>query len=131
MVACTLLDIEGRIVLLKRAIDPQKGKWVLPGGYVDRGEPVPDAAIRETREECGIVVEIKALLGIYSYPGRTQAVVVYVGKRLSGDLIPADETLEARLFGKYNIPWNKLAFKSTTQALKDYFSMKERCRENP
>ena len=129
LVACTLLEIEDRIVLLKRAIDPQKGKWVLPGGYVDRGEPLTDAAVRETREECGIITEIKALLGIYSYPGRTQVVVVYIGRPLSGELVPADETLEARVFAKRDIPWQNLAFQSTTDALKDYFKKKESCLE--
>jgi len=59
VVACSIVEMEGRIVLLKRAIDPQKGKWVLPGGYVDRGEEVKAAALRETEEECGLKIHAK------------------------------------------------------------------------
>ena len=67
VVACSILEMDGKIVLLRRAINPQKGKWVMPGGYVDRGEEVKAAAIRETEEECGIKTQIKRLLGVYSY----------------------------------------------------------------
>jgi NADH pyrophosphatase NudC (nudix superfamily) len=57
---------ENRLVLVRRAIEPGYGKWVFPGGYVDRGEPLTDAAIREAREECGLDVRLDALVNIYS-----------------------------------------------------------------
>ena len=60
---------DGRIVLVRRAIDPGYGKWVFPGGYVDRGEPLTTAAVREAREECGLDVRLDGLVNIYSYPG--------------------------------------------------------------
>jgi 8-oxo-dGTP diphosphatase len=121
VVACSILMMDGKIVLLKRGISPQKGKWVMPGGYVDRGEEVEAAAIRETREECGLKIRIERLLGIYSYPGHIPVVVVYVARYISGELIPGDETLEAGLFSKDRIPWQELAFQSTVDALKDFF----------
>ena len=119
VVACSIVEMNGGIVLLKRDIDPQRGKWVLPGGYVDRGEQVSAAAIRETEEECGLRTRIKRLLGVYSYPGRA-AVVVYVAEFLSGDLVAADESQEAELYLKEDLPWEELAFQSTVDALKDY-----------
>jgi len=125
VVACSISELDGAIVLLRRGISSQKGKWVIPGGYVDRGEEVKAAAVRETEEECGLKVEIKDLLGVYSYPDQIQVVIVYVAQYLSGDMAPGDETLEARLFTERQIPWQNLAFKHTEEALKDYYKLKK------
>jgi ADP-ribose pyrophosphatase YjhB (NUDIX family) len=118
--ACSIVEKDRRIVLLQRAIDPQKGKWVIPGGFVDRGEEVLAAAMRETEEECGIRTRIKRLQGVYSYPGRPVVVVVYVAEPVSGELIVGDESLAMRLVSPEDIPWEELAFPSTVDALRDY-----------
>ena len=120
VVACSILELDSRIVLLKRGINPQKGKWVMPGGYVDRGEEVPAAAIRETEEECRLKIRIKDLLGVYSYADQVPVVIVYLAEYISGELMPADETLEAGWFSRRDIPWDDLAFRSTKDALRDY-----------
>lgn len=125
VVACSVVEMDGRIVLLKRAIDPQKGKWVLPGGYVDRGEEVKAAAVRETEEECGLKIRTKDLLGLYSYPGRISVVIVYVAEPSGGKLIVGDETAEVGLYSPESIPWDELAFQSTIDALKDYLKKRE------
>lgn len=124
VVACSILELDGKVVLLKRGISPQKGKWVIPGGYVDRGEEVKAAAARETEEECGLKTQIKNLLGVYSYPGHLPVVIVYVAQYLSGDMSPGDETLEVKLFSERETPWDDLAFRSTIDALKDYYTTK-------
>ena len=121
LVACTVVWMNGGVVLLRRAIEPQRGKWVIPGGYVDRGEVVEEAAIRETREECGIEVKIDELLGIYSYRGKAEVVVVYVAKYLKGILEAQEEAIEVDIFNRDSIPWNELAFQSTKDALNDFF----------
>src|SRR5690349_6383013 len=87
-----------RIVLVKRAIEPGYGKWVFPGGFVDRGEEVKLAALREAREESGLDVRLDYLVDIYSYAGRAPIIVVYAATMLSGDLSTDDESLEAREF---------------------------------
>src|SRR5918993_2331110 len=100
---------DGKIVLVRRAIEPGYGKWVFPGGYVDRGEEVTLAAIREAREESGLDVRIDRLLNIYSYPGRAPVIVVYAATRMAGELEIDDESLEAREFTINEIPWDDLA----------------------
>ena len=120
LVACSIVEMDDRIVLLKRSIEPQKGKWVMPGGYVDRWEEVRSAAIRETEEECGLRTRIKNLHGVYSYPGRLAVVVVYLAEVLSGHLKAAEESEDVGLYLPDEIPWNDLAFQSTMDALEDY-----------
>jgi len=93
-----------RIVLVKRAIEPGYGKWVFPGGYVDRGEEVTMAAVREAREETGLDVRIDRLIDIYSYAGRTPIIIVYAATALSGDLQVDEEGLEVRWLSHRRFP---------------------------
>ena len=113
-------DERGRVVLVKRAIEPGYGKWVFPGGYVDRGEEVQLAAVREAREETGLDVRIDRLINIYSYTGRTPVIVVYAATMTGGSLGCDDEGLEAKFFEPEAIPWDELAFRSTHEALREF-----------
>jgi ADP-ribose pyrophosphatase YjhB (NUDIX family)/ribosomal protein S27AE len=110
-----------RVVLVRRAIEPGYGRWVFPGGYVDRGEPLEIAAIREAREESGLDVRLDGLVNLYSYAGRAPVIIVYAATAVGGALCADDECLEAKLFTRDEIPWDDLAFRSTRDALKDYF----------
>lgn len=110
-----------QVVLVRRAIEPGYGLWVFPGGYVDLGEEITSAAIREAREECGLEVRIDRLLNVYSYGGRSPIIVVYEATAIGGDLCVDDESLEVALFDHREIPWDTLAFRSTGEALREYF----------
>ena len=116
----------GDIVLVKRAIEPGYGKWVFPGGYVDRGEEITLAALREAREEAGLDVRIDRLIGIYSYAGRTPIIIVYAATFVGGELVVDDEGLEARWFAPAALPWDDLAFLSTREALRDFLAPPDR-----
>jgi ADP-ribose pyrophosphatase YjhB (NUDIX family) len=118
--AGTLFQVEGKLVLLKRAIEPGYGKWGFPSGYVDRGETVVEAAIRETREEAGVDVRLRELLDVYSYAGSPIVVVVYAADIVSGEPRADDESLELKAFASSDIPWEELAFPSTRDALRAY-----------
>ncbi len=123
VVAGTIFSLDGGIVLLKRGVEPASGKWVFPGGYVDRGESVQDAAIRETKEESRLDVRIQSLLNVYSYPRSPNVIVVYAAEVIGGELSAGDESVEAGTFAASEIPWSELGFPSTKDALQEYISL--------
>ena len=105
---------------MRRSIEPGYGKWVFPGGYVDRGEVLGAAALREALEESNLRIRLDGLINLYSYTGRTPIIVVYAATAVGGELRADDESLEAAWFGVDAIPWAELAFRSTREALRDY-----------
>jgi ADP-ribose pyrophosphatase YjhB (NUDIX family) len=115
-----VFSVDGGILLVRRAIHPAYGKWVFPGGYVDRGETLEAAALREVREESGLAVRLTRLLGAYSYPGNPVILVAYAGEVIDGTIAIDHESLAARPYPPAEIPWSDLAFPSTAQALRAY-----------
>ena len=122
-VGTIITDDRNRVVLVRRAIEPGYGKWVFPGGYVDRGEEVRAAAVREAREETGLEVRLERLINIYSYAGRVPVIVVYSATMMGGCLGCDEEGLEARFFEPETIPWEDLAFRSTREALQEFLGL--------
>ena len=124
VVAGTLPVRGGQVLLTRRAIEPARGLWTFPGGYVDWGEDVRDGARRETLEEVGLAVRLDALLGLYSYPGSPVVVAVFLADVPDGvDPVPCEtEVLEAGYFAPDRIPWGSLAFPSTRDALHDWIA---------
>lgn len=121
-VGTIIRDQEGRVVLVRRAIEPGYGLWTFPGGYVDRGEPLEAAARREALEECGLEVHLDALVNVYSYAGRAPVIVVYAATATGGVLAPDEEGLEAHYVETARIPWDHLAFRSVRDAFTDYLA---------
>lgn len=122
VVAGTIPMEDGRVLLTRRAIHPAHGKWTFPGGYVDWGEPVDAAAIRETYEETGLTVELGGLVGVYSYPAAPVVIVVYEARVTAGTITVCHENDRVEWVATREIPWEELAFPSTTAALRDFLA---------
>ena len=106
-----------RVLMVKRAVDPQKGKWALPAGYIDYGEDPRAAAIREVGEETGLQVRITRLLDVLG-PGTdgqnpASIVILFEGTVTGGRLAARDDVEQAILFAPDEIPFNDIAFEST------------------
>jgi len=108
----TIVRMNGGVVLVNRGREPHKGKWALPGGFVNYGEMVDRAAARETEEETGLKVKIQKLIGVYSDPKRDPRghtiSMCFVAEVVGGKLAAGSDAAEVRVFKK--IPWDELAF---------------------
>lgn len=104
LVAGVIVDMDRKLVMIKRDLEPGLGLWTFPAGFVDRGEVVEEAAKREVREETGLEVELGGLVGVYSRDGDTNILVVYAGKVTGGELQAGEEVQEAGLFDPAMLP---------------------------
>ncbi len=119
VVAGTMPVSDGKVWLLRRAIEPRLGTWTFPAGYMEIGESVEEAAARETLEEICLDVKITGLLNVYSRPMTPIVFVVYLAEA-PGQASAGDEALEVKAFAPDEIPWDDLAFWSTREALDDW-----------
>jgi ADP-ribose pyrophosphatase YjhB (NUDIX family) len=110
---------DGRLLLLRRAIEPRLGYWVFPGGFMDVGETAEEAAIRETMEEAQLEVGNLRLSGVYTRTGPGVVVIVFEAQAM-GEAAAGDETSEVAWFHAHEIPWPEIAFDSTEAALRDW-----------
>ena len=117
-----IIEVGPRIVLIRRKNPPFAGSWALPGGFVECGERVEQAAEREAREETNLDVEVKELLGVYSAPERDprgHVVSVCFIARGEGELRGRDDAAEARLFSPEEAVEQSLAF-DHADIIRDY-----------
>jgi ADP-ribose pyrophosphatase YjhB (NUDIX family) len=124
---CFVVDA-GRVLLIRRGIEPAVGKWTFPGGYVDFGENAADAALRETREEVGMRVTLGPLLGVFNDSAIT--VVVYLATPEKDPPALSDEATEVRYFAPDDIPWHDVAFPTTTDALTAWVASTRKPRQS-
>lgn len=107
-------------LVLKRSIEPAQGRWTFPGGYVDRGETLEEAAVREAEEETGVRVQLGSLLRLESYASRGIVMAIYEAEPESGEARPTAEALEVKWVAPDQIPWRELAFPSTRSGFREY-----------
>lgn len=104
LAVAVLVEQDGQIILQRRTIEPGKGRWTFPSGYVDRGERLEDAAIREVWEETGLEVRLTRLLGVYSYEGNPVVLAVYVGSVIGGTFTESEESDAIAAFSTGELP---------------------------
>jgi ADP-ribose pyrophosphatase YjhB (NUDIX family) len=111
---------DGEVVLLRRGIDPGRGSWAQPGGFLEVDETVAEAAVRETLEETGLIVRPGEIVGLYSRLEAAVVVLAFEATVVSGTYRLNPEALEIRAFRPEAIPWSGIAFKTTMWALRDW-----------
>jgi ADP-ribose pyrophosphatase YjhB (NUDIX family) len=111
-----------QVLLCMRNIEPRKGFWTLPAGFMELGETLAEGALRETIEEAGAQVEMGELFSLLNVKRVGQVHFYYTARMLSTQLEPGPETIEARLFSEADVPWNELAFKTVRLTLEHYFA---------
>lgn len=110
----------GEVMLLRRGIEPARGLWAQPGGFMEIDEMVGEGAVRETLEETGLLVEPGEIVGLYTRPEAAIVVIAFVARIVGGAPTPTKEALEIRPFAPEAIPWAGLAFRTTEWALRDW-----------
>ena len=114
------INAAGEVVLLRRGIEPGRGSWAQPGGFLEVDETVTEAAIRETLEETGLVVEPGEIVGLYSRLEAAVVVIAFEARVVDGAYRLNHEALDIQAFRPEAIPWHGIAFKTTHWALRDW-----------
>lgn len=115
-----------QVLLCRRAIEPRKGLWTLPAGFLELGESSSDGALRETDEEAGAHVELEGLFTVLNVVRAGQLHLFYRARMLDTHLAPGPETIEAQLFAEHQIPWAEIAFRTVRQTLEHFFADRSR-----
>ena len=128
MVVGCIPELNGQILLCKRNIEPRKGKWTLPAGYLENGESIQEGAARETKEETRACVQIIDPYRLFNIVFLNQIYFMFRAKLMSNTFGPTSESTDVRLFDEKDIPWKDIAFEVIKQTLEHYFA--DRKKEN-
>ncbi len=114
---------QDQVLLCRRAIEPRKGYWTLPAGFLENGETTLEGAIRETHEEAGARLQLPSdsLYALFNLPVINQVYVFFRADLASLDFDPGEESLEVKLFREHEVPWDNIAFAVVRKTLELYF----------
>lgn len=126
--AGTLPIREDRVFLVRRGVDPGRGLWSFPCGYMELDETLEEAATRETIEETGLQIRLQDMLGVYTFPnpdGHIRVVVAaWLAEITAGTPAAADDVVEVKSFAASEVPWRELAFHSSHAALRRWLELR-------
>ncbi len=130
IVAGCVPEYQGRILLCRRAIEPRRGFWTIPAGFMENGETTQDAARRESIEEALADVEIGSLLAVVHVLHADQVHVMFRARLAQPEFGVGEESLEVKLCDESGIPWDEIAFRSVDFALRRYLEDRRAGLEN-
>jgi len=111
-----------KVLLCRRAIEPRYGLWTVPAGFMENGESIEEAAIRETREEANADIQIRNLYMMYSIMRVDQLYILFLADLKNLSFHAGEESLDVKLFNQTDIPWEELAFQIVGKTLENYFT---------
>lgn len=129
VVGC-LPEWDGEVLLCRRAIEPRRGLWTLPAGFLENGETLAAGAGRETLEEANARIDLGALYTVINLPQIGQIYMMFRARLLDLEFGPGPESLEVRLFREDEVPWEALAFRTIGRTLRNFF-LDRKLREFP
>lgn len=115
-----LVTFEDQVLLCRRAIEPRRGLWTLPAGFMENGETAAEGALRETWEEALARPTLAGLYALTSIPHISQVYMIFRATLATPDHAPGPESLETQLFKADDIPWDELAFQTVRKTLKHW-----------
>jgi ADP-ribose pyrophosphatase YjhB (NUDIX family) len=122
IIAGCLATYGDKVLLCRRGIEPQKGYWTLPAGFLENGETTEQGAARESWEEARAKVEINQLYGVFNVPHISQVYMIYRSHLIDPTVTAGEESLDAQLFSEEEIPWDQLAFSVVETMLRKFFN---------
>ncbi len=120
IVVGSVVAVDGGVLMCRRAIEPRKGFWTLPAGFMEEGETVEAAALREALEEAEAKLTLQGVLAIYSVPHISQVQIMFRATLAEPGFAPGPESLETAVFALDALPEKEFAFPSVAWAIKDY-----------
>ena len=128
MVVGCIPEYNGKLLLARRNIEPRKGKWTLPAGFLENGESVQEGALRETLEETRATAQIIEPYRLFNIVFVDQVYFMFRARLTDNTFGPTTESIEVGLFDEKSIPWDEIAFEVIRQTLEHYFSDRKRGR---